>query len=416
MKTIEIRDLNFWQLACILGSAMGFPAMLIGGQVAALYGAGTAMISICVGNLILWLVGLGVVSMSETKNNAIENIKQYLGGKSGLLAALVLVLAFLIWYTIQIKGVVFVDLFTTNRISATYSKILLGAALGFFVSLLSVGGIRLISWTCVISLPLLLCFAIFMIATSSSTINFRGTWGYSYVGIIMIMLTWLPGIVNLPTFFRHSCSKADSFLALSIMTIFHIFFQITAVLSGFSDLSDISSYIHSSDHFLISFLISSFIILFFICINLVNIYFASAGWDALISIYTGSIKYVVIGLLGTLAYVLLQLSSSFLHSPMQSLERALTSFISTLGIVLLIDYLISVIVKHRPRSYEKFWSSICWLTGCITTVIVEVRITTMQHYSIVAGIIASLLAFLIVVFVEETIWSFKNLNELKHKP
>ena len=45
---------NFWQLACIQSASIGLPGMLVGGQIAKEYGAGTAIISLCIGNLILW--------------------------------------------------------------------------------------------------------------------------------------------------------------------------------------------------------------------------------------------------------------------------------------------------------------------------------------------------------------------------
>jgi len=402
--------LNPWQLACILGSAMGLPAIAVGGRISDEHGAGTALVSIFIGNLILWLIGLGIVSMAPKKNDAIENIRRYLGTTTGIFVSIILGLAFLIWYAIQIKGAVFIDLLNDN---VNGSKLWFGLALGIGIALLGVGGIRLIARVCVFALPILLGLAIYVVVTALYSVSFKETWGFSFMGTFLVMLTWLPGIVNLPTFFRHSKSKADSFFAISLMTVFHVLFQIFAVLAGIKSPSIIENYIYEINSLTYTILIVSFVLLLNSCINLVNIYFASAIWDALVPFYRGSKKYIIIGLLGTVIFLFLQSFVHFLKSPLYFFENIITGFISNLGIVLIIEYLISMIVRHRPRSYEKFWSSMCWLVGCLTIIILQAYAPTNQFFPLIAGINASLLSFLLVIFIEETIWSIKNLNRSK---
>ena len=95
---------NFWQLASIQITTIGLPGTIVGGQVAKEYGTGTALLSIFIGNLILWLIGLVIILMSAGKrSNAIENVSNYLGRWGGLLASFFLTMIFLTWYPINIE-------------------------------------------------------------------------------------------------------------------------------------------------------------------------------------------------------------------------------------------------------------------------------------------------------------------------
>src|SRR5262245_60579967 len=87
---------NFWQLASIQGAAQSsLPGILLGGILSRKYGAYTAILSICIGNLILWIMGLGVISMAvRERKNAIQNTARFLGKGGRIFMALVLIVAF----------------------------------------------------------------------------------------------------------------------------------------------------------------------------------------------------------------------------------------------------------------------------------------------------------------------------------
>lgn len=44
---------NYWQLATIQAAALGLQGMMVGSVLATQYGAGVAITSICIGNLVL---------------------------------------------------------------------------------------------------------------------------------------------------------------------------------------------------------------------------------------------------------------------------------------------------------------------------------------------------------------------------
>jgi len=390
------RNQNYWQLASIQSASLGLPGIIVGGQIASQIGIGKAITSVIIGNLILWMIGLTIISMAAPeRDNAIQITKRYLGKIGGVVATLFLILAFFGWYILQLNSASLVihDLFHLEN-----SQVRLGAGLGAFIALLSIGGIRLIKHFSVIVFPFLFLYVIYTSIKFIPNLHVSTIWDFSFAGIIGIMASTLAGIVNLPTFFRHSKSNSDSYLALSLMTIFIIIFQFYSIVAQYSDYSSISV---SNNFDLI--LLTSFIVLSLMTVNLVNIYFSSAGWETIFPHRKSGTEYVIVGLLGTMAYTFLQISK-----PMEFLETMAENFIGSLGIILLLSFIVKIVVHHRPRPFERIVSVGCWLFGGIVGTVTQVETMNDSSYSLIIAICSASIAFLVVIFIEETIWSFKN--------
>ncbi len=399
------------QLGVMLGSAIGLPSMIVGSQLAKQFGVGSALLSSFIGNMILWLIGLSIISMSNERMDAIENIKGYLGKRTGVIAAIILIPAFITWYALQIQGAVIpmANLFNTYLNSSQFFDLRLGVALGTIVTILSIGGMRIIKWTTMIGLPILFTLVAIIIFHANTKHIFKTHYDFSFYGILTILFTWLPGYINLPTFTRHSRSKADSYLALSIIAILHITFQSTTIIAQISNETNVIPSIFGFGKTLNIFLTVVLILTTFLCINLVNVYFASAGWDAIFPKWKGSYKYPIISLIGIITFLFYPFTTNSMNSPLFFTENVLTLLISNLGIVLIVNALIKVVVKHRPRNFVKFWNSICWLLGLFVALWFQIRLSDGSHYPLAIGASAILLAYLILCFIEETIWSIKNL-------
>lgn len=398
------RHQNFWQLASIQSAAFGIPVVLLGTQLTESYGAGKALTSICIGNLILWIIGLATVAMAYAeRKNAIENLIGYVGKFGSILGGSTLTFAFLFWFSLHLTS-------TTSELNAILRPYLtlpedfdirIGAALGLSVALLSLGGIRLIKWIAVISFPFLFLFLFFAILKKDEAPVFKGTWGISLNAIASSMAITLAGIVNLPTFFRHSRSRAHAFFALTLMTLFTALIECSGIWLSGSAASSLFTYLNAG--LLNLTLIILFLIISLLCVNLVNVYFASAAWEAMLPRLGGAKKYAIVGMGGTIAFTFFQA-----REPLLFLENVLDSFIASLGMTILMDYLVRRIVNHRERIFEKIISVLCWLCGCVTSVYVQMRTSLGSSYVFFSGIGATGLAFLIFIFIEETIWSFKH--------
>ena len=394
---------NYWQLASIQSAAMGLPVILSGGELSSKFGAGSAIISIIIGNLILWMIGFTIISMAApSRDNAIENVQRFLGKIGGVFAAIFLIVAFLSWYILQISSAV-----TTVHMVGGFegSALRLGATLGFLTALLSIGGIRFIKHFCVVAFPLLLLFAGYLASVSDYTFQMNASWSLSFLGIIAVTAVTLPGIVNLPTFFRHSRSKADSYLGLSLMILFTMGFQIFSIVVGYSDPSSI----HANGSFN-QWMLIAFTLLALISVNLVNIYFASAGWEMIVPQRRSTKEYVIVGLMGTMAFTFLQISK-----PMEFLEEMADNFIASLGIVLLLAFLVKIIVKHRVRPNEKAVNVACWLFGGTVATIMQALDLGEPSRMLVIAIGASSILFLSIIFIEETTWAIRKLLFKRNK-
>lgn len=396
INKFQFDNQNFFHLTCIQAMSLGLSVIVIGRGLASQYGAGTAICSIAIGNLLLWLIAITILSMIDKVHaTAIDNIKSYLGKYGGLLIALILMIAFLGWYAFQIDF----SLKTLNTLLLAKNKlekgmiIRIGAALGLVSAMLSIGGIRLLKKITICAFPFLIGYHLYMIVSSPLSITLKGTWGVSFQATLASVLILLPGVINFPTFFRHSRSKSHSFLALTLITMLVTFFQISTI---WMDLSG-SKYLTSS---IIS---AAFVILILTTCNLLNIYLASACWKAVVPHFGGAKGFAIIGLLGTLTYTFIQISA-----PVQFLQDLTNAYIAILGVVLLIAYLLRIVLKHRPRPFEKAISLSTWIFGCVVATIYE-----SQHYlsgiqSVLTGVNASVLFLLCVIFVEETAWALRK--------
>ncbi|SRR5581483_3607214 len=400
-RRFEFDNQNFLQLTSIQAMSLGLSVIIIGNQLAVKYGAGTAICSIIIGNLLLWLIAIAILSMvNRAYSTAIDNFKSYLGNYGSQLIALILMVAFLGWYAFQIDF----SLQKLNSLLLTENKlergmvIRAGAALGLVSATLSMGGIRLLKKITLFVSPFLIGYSLYTIGLSHRSVQFHGTWGISFQAVLAAVLILLPGVVNFPTFFRHSRSKSHSFLSLTLITVLVTFFEISTI---WLDLS-------GSKRFATSMISAAFILIILTTCNLLNIYLASACWEAIVPRFGGGKGFAIIGLLGTLTYTFIQISA-----PVQFIQDLTNAYIAILGVVMLMAYLLRIVLKHRPRPFEKVISLATWLFGCIVATIYET-----QHYltgvnSVLVGMNASVIFLLCVLFLEETTWAIKKKLENK---
>ena len=390
---------NFWQLTCIQSAAQSIPGILTGGILAQKFGVNVALSSIFIGNLILWLVGLAVISMAaKERKNAIESTKDYLGKSGSLLLSIILLIAFLSWYMLEIQAAttVLTPLLTSQ---IKFSPILFGSIFGILIALISMGGIVAIRKIATKIFPVLLFFIVYSIL-SSNGIAFNEGWELSFSAILTVALITLPGMVLLPTFFRHSKSQADSFFALTLITLADILFQSFSIFTQTTNPSEFLP-IHGGFHLSLAVL---FTILSLISLNLVNIYYSSAALQTIAPKLVGPKGYLCIGLIGTASYIFLRDSSVMLF-----LENMTNNFIANIGVMLILSFLVSIVVKHRPRSLEKTISFSCWAIGCLIALIVLIINPQFPEQSLLIGCGGIILIFLAVLFFEETNWAVKKI-------
>ncbi|MBS0626376.1 MAG: hypothetical protein JSS32_10030 [Verrucomicrobia bacterium] len=402
MSKVQNQSLNFLQLMFILSMNAGLPTLVIGNSFRQISGNGSAICSIVVGNLILWIVGIAIISMSyENRINAIENASIYVGKYGGVIIAVILAFSLMSWFVFLISGTVktldhnlHLENFFSQNIIVRF-----GAGLGVLCALLSIGKINIIKWLSLFGFPIVFgchLYAFFRGDYSSVDLNI------SLAGVVTTILVYLPGIMTIPTVFRHSRSKADSFLGFSLTMIVIIIFQISGVFMPNS--------LFTEHGMAFSIFLTLFLIVYpLICNNLLNIYLASACWDTFMTQSGGVKGSVLFGLFGAAFYTFIQISP-----PINFVNDLMNSCLSNFGIVLLISFLVETVIKHRPRRLARLMNLIAWLIGCLAAAIWKIKNPWDGIEELFVGAGAIALFYLCLIFVEEMAWSIRMLAPKDH--
>ncbi|MEN9343998.1 MAG: hypothetical protein RLZZ453_785 [Chlamydiota bacterium] len=363
-------------LATIPAAAIGIPHLFTGPHLANAYGAGTAICSLLVGNLVLWLIAISVIAMMEQQNiNAITNIKKYLGFVGSILSAIIFLVGFINWYAFEL------DL-SINLITAPHS-LRLGAGLGLFCALLSIGGLSLLKTLSKIALPFFIAIQVYLTFTSSQHIKLTETWSLSFPAVIQSVLPLFPIVMMLPTLFRYAKSSQHAYLAATLFILLSAFFGVSSIWCNYDYFKETI------------FLGVFFILLKTTCCNLFNIYLASACWETIIPKSNAAKEHTIIGLCGTLLYTFIQITH-----PTRIISHAIDGYLASLGGILLIAYLSRALIRHRPKPFEKAISITSWLVGC--------AIASYHPSAPSIAMLTGIIFFLCILFIEENVWAIRN--------
>ncbi len=404
------KNQNYWQLTCIQTASLGLAGITMSRPLAEKYGAGTVIPSILIANLILWFIALAIVSMSITgRSNAIENAKDYIGMFWTKFAAIISMTIFPIWYALQIQS-------TTGPIDNSiyeqptqhaFASSLYGIILGVLIaSLAKTGLLKTIKRLNVVFLPVLSCYYLYTILFVKDVgISFNGlSFSWSCIAIYVSFL--FAGVVNLPTFFRHARSKYDAYIAITLITVIVSLFEIASIWIRPQVLTG-SLFPNSTGALFSKIVNAAFAVTLLTCSNLVNLYFSYPSWEFVIPRIRKHPKFLIIGLFGTLIYALLRFSPD-IHAVLRVVAGAADNCIANLGVALLLVFAVRMMVRHRPRPFEKTIGAVSWIIGCIATTIAVVQQTDTSP--LIIGIRTTLLSFAVIIFTEEPFWSFKKLQ------
>ncbi len=405
----------YWQLAAIQVSAGGFPFLFLGQELTASYGLRGMILSTIVGSLILWVIGLAAVTTAHHQRlDAIGNFRTYFGWRATQIVAFATLILFGLWQALQLEGVA--EFFTKRLedLPAVNSSLVFQTTtvVGIGIVVLSLGSIKLIKWACTFCLPVLLIFVVWLVI-SNWPVAFQSDhltqgWKVSLPATMQVVSLTFIGMVNLPTFFRHSRSIADSFLGLALLTIGTPLWIIAGAWLpspgtsfGFLGLSQVG----------ITTTLIVFSVLSLACANLVNIYFGAAGWGAFYKKDTLTFSHrwskerlAATGLLGIGLFSALRLPPWTYTA-----ENLLIGILGCLVVTLLGAVATQLISKHRPRKGGRIVNNIAWLIGGLAVVLVEFGVIPTKIGALASGVTTTAICLLVILFLEETSWSANKL-------
>jgi purine-cytosine permease-like protein len=302
-----------------------------------------AVLTVIVGNAIMWFIRFGILSMShENRQSTLDISKIFLGDFGAYAVSFLLLVSTFSWFVAQtsIGGEALTHLVSIHEMAEINQFSQISVFLGVLSTILCLGGMRLLRKLSVFSLPILVgAFLVILVTIPDWSLksNFHGV---SLSGLSVFLATNLGISSDLPTFFRHSRTWKTAVYALTSIQIMNIAFGIFGLLLGVLVVNGFeinSEYINSHNNYLLRFSLIVFILVSVICSNVANVYSSSVGWEILApSALVGRKEYLVIGLGLTILFVLV--SNLFNNS---SLLRLSEFVMINLCVIFVIGYLIS---------------------------------------------------------------------------
>lgn len=355
-----------WQLASIqVAGIISLPSLASSILLLQKYNFFSALITIFVGNLILWIIRFGLIKISFNERKSTLDLSYDCFGKAGAhIIAIALLADTLAWFFIHtsVASDILVFLFNFENSSGINHFIQISIIIGVLSTLLCMEGMKSLRILASFSLPILLATFVLMLISSTSiqtSAKIASGSGISLSGLGLVLGSSLGFSVDLPTFFRHRKSWKESKNALTL-------FQVSSLLIAIGGLflAQIISINLETGGFEIGFLnklqrylLSIFILISVVYANVYNIYSSSVGWELVApSALVGRKEYMILGLTLTIFFI----SCFKIFSLHRFLDIADSSMIN-LCIVLFWFFLTLVVIPNSSNIREKFLYFFAWL-------------------------------------------------------
>jgi cytosine permease len=302
---------TWWQLTTIqLSGWMSLPTLATSILVLKQNSFLGAVLTIIAGNIILWFIRSRLVRMSlEKRLSTLDISRVYFGNTGTYLIATLLLVSTLVWFIAQttVAGGTLTRLISLHEDPHIDQFTQMSVLLGIITAFLCMEGIVVLRKLATYSFPLL-AVAFFAVLYTLPSFSLTGTSSnpLSLAGLTLVLSTNLGISSDLPTFFRHSKSRAESFKALFAVQALNIGFGLLSLLLGALIISNFEvneALIIGNNPLRLSLLF--FIFLSVICANVANVYSASVGWEILAPrALVGRKEYFILGLGLTTIFIL----------------------------------------------------------------------------------------------------------------
>ncbi|NGX53299.1 MAG: hypothetical protein K1000chlam4_00007 [Chlamydiae bacterium] len=323
-----------------VAGATSLPVLNSSIQLAHDFGFFKAFWILLAGSILVWLVALTIITMTaNTTKSTLDNTKDYLGRLGAYIVALTLITSTIGWFVLQTNVATKIILTLVPIVNSTHinSFLQIGVGLGILSTISCMEGMRGLRWVALISFPILLtAFGLFLffIPTTATPISMLSP---SSTGLLAFAFgTSLSISVDYPTFFRHSVSKRQSLIAVSAIQLITFLMGVGGLYLG--DYIELTSHIQGwhvifTGQLFMQILFLILVVLSCLCVNMVNVYSASIGWEMVVPIFAGRKEYTILGLGLTSAFVL---TTNII--PMHFLMKITEVILSNLCLVLVFAY------------------------------------------------------------------------------
>jgi purine-cytosine permease-like protein len=373
VASIPLPDTNqsVWALSVIqLAGWMSLPAVATSILLLQTNSFLGAVLTIIVGNAILWFIRLGLLAMSRERQSTLDIARAYLGDFGSYFIAALLLVATLAWFVAQtsIASGALSHLISIRESAEVDQRAQISVAVGLISAFLCMEGIVLLRRLTTILFPLILVAFFGSLWLLPEASGDAVSQPLSLSGLTLVLATNLGIASDLPTFFRHSGSWVASLKALTIIQLVTIVLSCVSLYFGVLFLDGFET----NDHFLLApsseplrLALIAFIFFSVICANVANVYSASVGWEVLApAALVGRKEYLILGLGLTLIFILVEdLFSTELFVGLADFSLVNLCF------VLVVGYLVRRYMEKPPSTFLQGSYFMAWLLATVWNIV-----------------------------------------------
>lgn len=404
----ELSDVHqsYWQLAAIqLSGWTSLPILSTSIIILEKNSFLGAILTIIVGNALLWFLRLGIISMSYKKRMSTLDIsEEYLGNNSKYIVSALLILSTVVYFVAQTSAVsgTITSLFKINESSEINQFTQISIFIGVVSTLLCMEGMSLLKKLSTILFPILLCIFFIIIFVLPTPSNFYGEHPLSFAGLTLVLATDLGITSDLPTFFRHSRSWQDSVKALTIIQLaclglglLSLYFS--AILNENFGIN--ADAVFNSGSVILRYSLIIFVFLSGVCSNVANVYSASVGWEVIApTALVGRKEYLIMGFGLSIIFILI--------SGLFSVGFLLEFFESSL-VNLCLVLIVGSMVRRLKKYAEDYMRSTCLIAWILSTTINLCQLTWgfLSGYSLILVSLVVVLLFVSISIISRSIFN-----------
>ena len=348
-KTIAFQ--SWWELTSIqVGGVICLPILMIGVELGRICGFPLAVRAICIGNTILFLLGMVIARMSyQYKKNTVENAARYFANSGSHIFTFVLVSGCIGWFAIQLDVIGLSILEQVNgllgySVSTSYGYCI-NIVLGTIMTSLCMHGIRSIEKLSSVSMPALVLTLFYMVYLAHKMPSYDVEITFNPLlllqGVTLVLVAVLLAVVDMPTYYRFARSGVDAYISTALLYLVCTpLLEITgAYIAARGQVDSVISLTSSSSGLFGSLWILVFLILAGWTTNNANLFSAASSLKIWLPSLAYAQRVVIAGVIGTI------LSCFNVMQNFGTLLECMSIAVGSFGAIIAVQYCACVLDK-----------------------------------------------------------------------
>ncbi|MDP3889451.1 MAG: hypothetical protein Q8Q25_02850 [bacterium] len=364
MKKTLIKQ-SWWQMTSIqIGGAICLPILMVGQELGKTYGFAKTVGAVLIGNMLLFLLGLAKAKMSfENKDTTIKNASRYFGQYGTFLLAGTMIMSLIGWFAIQLN---LIALSVQTSLSLLFDGMpvnieFLNIILGTIITIAALRGISALEKLADLSVPLLIAtigYVLYRTYINATISVFEiPVLNNSFRGISLVLAATIMAVIDMPTYYRFSRSKRDSFLSIFILFVLAIpIIEITGAYIGLHNPGNtLIETLTAGGGFLYQMGMLLFLVLAGWTTNNANIYSAVVTLEKIAPNISHIGRTLLLGTIGTM------LSCFDLLNNLEPVLNGMGILVSSMGAVIATQYILNRFIPQMRMS--SLLNILAWICG-----------------------------------------------------